>query len=170
MTKTEVLHFMKKIKSYYQNFAIEDYILDEWYDRLKPYSIEDVYKKLDEHLKGEYKNEIPKLHFITRYLKTPTEKVAAERILIKCAYCGEVIELEKHDRHLARHNSIAYIKRNEGRIGKDFNEEKMYNLTEVEFDRLYKRFLESLYVVSIDGKEKDILEKIICVRGVKGEL
>lgn len=163
MTKSEVLHFMKKIKSYYQNFAIEDYILDEWYDRLKPYSIEDVYKKLDEHLNGNYQNEIPKLHFITKFLKTPAEK-SEEKIVIRCAFCGKSIELEKHERHLTRHNSITYIKRNERRIGKVFDETKMYELTEVEFDRLYKKILEALYVVSKDEKEKEILEKIIFVR------
>lgn len=164
MTKTEVLHFMKKIKSYYQNFAIEDYILDEWYDRLKPYNIEDVYKKLDEHLTGKYQNDIPKLHFITRYLKTPKEKYQEQNIIVRCSVCNELVELQRHDRHLARHNSIFYIKKNEHRIGKTFDETKMQDLTEVEFDRLYKKFLEELYVVSTNEPEKERIEKVIFVR------
>ena len=36
MNKIETFHFMEKIKAYYQNFIIEDYVVNEWADKLKP--------------------------------------------------------------------------------------------------------------------------------------
>ena len=50
MTKVEVIHFMEKIKAYYSNFSMKDYVVNEWYDKLKQYDVDDVYQKLDEHL------------------------------------------------------------------------------------------------------------------------
>lgn len=159
MTKSEVVHFMNKIKSYYQNFSTEDYVVDEWYDRLKRYNIDDVYRKFDDHLNGKYRNDIPKLHFITRYLQTPEQKKENKNIQIKCNVCGQVVPLEKHDRHVARHNSIAYIKRNEKKVGQVFDKARMYELTEIEFDRFYNQFLDVLYPKTI-GEERERLEKI----------
>lgn len=161
MTKSETIHFLQKIKAYYQNFIIEDYVVNEWADRLKPYSVDDVYRKFDEHLKGEKKNEIPKIHFITKFLKTPEQKVSSEKINIRCSVCGDIVELAEHDKHLARHNSIIYIKQNENRIGKTFNESKLFEASDTEFDRFYQKFLQELYVISKNQEEKDRLEQII---------
>lgn len=161
MTRKEVISFMEKIKAYYQTFSMENYVINEWYDKLKDYDSGDVLNKLSEHLNGDYKNEVPKLHFITKYLKTPQEKARDEELKIRCMYCNEIIPFEENDKHLARHNSIIYIKSQEARIGKSLNEEKMMLASEEEFERLYKKFLEELYVVSQDQAEKERLEKII---------
>lgn len=161
MTRSETIHFLQKIKSYYQNFIIEDYVVNEWADRLKPYSADDVYRKFDEHLNGERKNEIPKIHFITRFLKTPEQKKASGKINIRCSVCGSIVDLSEHGKHLARHNSIAYIKQNEKRIGKVLNEDKLFEANDAEFDRLYQKFLEEIYVISKSQSEKERIEKII---------
>lgn len=160
MNKIETFHFMEKIKAYYQNFSIEKYVLNEWADKLKPYDINDVYRKLDEHLNGEYKNEIPKLHFITKYLKTPTEKQKTRFFQVLCPNCGGRVNLNDYTSHISRHNSIFYIKKNESRIGKRFDEDKLFKLSDEEFSKLYDCFLEKLYDVS-DGNEKHRIGNII---------
>ena len=68
MTKQEVVTFLERIKANYQSFLQTPYVLEEWYDRLKDYDKEDVYKKFEDHLNGELSSQIPKAHFITRYL------------------------------------------------------------------------------------------------------
>lgn len=161
MTKQEVIHFMEKIKAHYQSFSMESYVINEWYDKLKHYEINDVYKKLDDHLKGEYQNEIPKLHYITKYLQTPTEKKDSEIIKVRCERCGKTILLQEHDLHLARHNSVDYIKKNESNINRSFDKEKLLNATQVEFDRLYDKFIEELYEYTRDLDEKKRLKNII---------
>ena len=99
MTKAEVNSFIKKIKAYYPYFSIDnEEMLDEWATRLKPYDKEDVYRKLEEHLNGERADDIPKLHFITRYLMTIEEKERyKEDYLIRCNLCGRVMYLTEYD-------------------------------------------------------------------------
>ena len=74
MEKKQVIEFMDRIKSHYQEFIIDDFKIKEWYDELKDYSYEDVNKKLDEHLRSEqYGNFIPKVYFLTKFLTKEKE-------------------------------------------------------------------------------------------------
>jgi hypothetical protein len=161
MTKEELKNFMTKIKAHYQEFSTEDYVVKEWYKKLKPFDIEDVEKKFENHLNSEYQKNIPRLNFIVKGLKTPEEKIKTENIRIRCQHCGQTIELEKLDNHIARHNSIFYIKSKEHYLGQSYNEEKMLNAYQVQFDRFYDNFLAELYCKIEEKDEKERLEKII---------
>lgn len=99
MTTTDVQNFIKKIKVYYPYFSVDSAeALDEWNEKLKPYDADDVYRKLEEHLNGDRADEIPKLHFITKYLKTSEEKERAQNdYLVRCNLCGREMYLEEYD-------------------------------------------------------------------------
>ncbi len=99
MTKLEVQDFIKKIKAYYPYFSLDGKeAVDEWASRLKPYEYKDVLNKLEEHLKGERADEPPKLHFITRYLKTIEEKERMGKdYIIYCNLCGKEMYLSTYD-------------------------------------------------------------------------
>lgn len=161
MTRAELQNFMQKIKANYQEFSVEKYVIDEWYNRLKNFDLEDVNKKLEKHLHGEYRKAVPRLNFIVDGLKTPAQKEAEQVIRVKCGYCGCTLELKDLDRHMGRHNSIEYIKLREHYLGEDNNREELMNLTEVYFEKFYKRFLNDLYCVIEDGTEKERIEKLI---------
>ena len=100
MTKAEVQNFIKKIKVYYPYFSLDGKdVVDEWAERLKPYENEDVLRKLEEHLKGEKAEEPPKLHFITKYLKTKEEKERMGKdYLIRCNLCNKEMYLSDYDK------------------------------------------------------------------------
>lgn len=161
MTKTETIHFMQKIKSYYQNFSLEDYMVNEWADRLKEFDIEEAYKKLDMHLNGEYRNEPPKLHYITNALKKTKENLKAADVKVKCSICGKTINYLDFDSHLARHSSVCYIKSREHYLDQHFNEEQMMNAEQEYFDKFYDNFLEKLHERIENGDEKERLKKIL---------
>ena len=99
MTTLEVQEFIKKIKVYYSYFSIDsEEALDEWNSKLKPYDKEDVFRKLEEHLEGDKADEIPKLHFITKYLRTTEEKErASNEYIIRCNLCGKEMYLSDYD-------------------------------------------------------------------------
>ena len=161
MTKVEVTHFLAKIKAYYQNFIMEDYVVDEWADKLKKYDMEDVYKKFDEHLNGDYKSEIPKLHYIIKYLKTKDEKQKVEYYFVKCGVCNKTIHNARYDEHISRHNSVSYIKSREKLLKVKFNEEKLYEMSNQDFNKFYDKFIEELYNVTTEKYEKQRLKNII---------
>ena len=98
MKKIEVMNFIKKIKAYYPVFRLEDEAIDEWIERLKPYSNEDILRKFEEHLNGEYALEPPKLHFLTKFLKTEEEKARVQTdYLIRCNLCGQEMPLSIYE-------------------------------------------------------------------------
>lgn len=162
MNKIETFHFMEKIKAYYQNFIIEDYVVNEWADKLKPYDINDVYMKLDQHLQGEYRNEIPKLHFITRFLKPSSEKGIQKDCYCRCSRCNLNLHINSYSDHIGRHNSIDYIKKNAYRFNNlEINEEFLLQLNQQDFDKFYDDIIEQLVTVVEDDLEKQRLKNII---------
>ena len=100
MDVIEVKKFIEKIKIYYPYFSIDsEEAMNEWNKKLKPYDVADVERKFEEHLAGERANEIPKLHFITKYLRTIEEKERASNdYLIRCNLCGREMYLEDYDK------------------------------------------------------------------------
>lgn len=162
MNKIETFHFMEKIKAYYQNFLIEDYVVNEWADKLKPYDLNDVYMKLDQHLQGEYRNEIPKLHYITRFLKPSSEKGVQKDCYCKCARCNLELHINSYSDHIGRHNAIDYIKKNAYRFDNlEVNEDLLLQKSQQEFDQLYDNIIEQLVDIVEDDSERQRLKNII---------
>lgn len=99
MTKQEVKDLINKIKIYYPLFNLDtEEAMNEWLTRLSPFDNKDVLRKLEEHLSGERADNPPKLHFITKYLKTIEEK---ERMgndyIIYCNLCGREMYLSDYN-------------------------------------------------------------------------
>lgn len=158
MTKQEVVTFLERIKANYQSFSQEGYVLNEWYERLKDYDKEDVYKKFEEHLKGDLGSQIPKIHFITKYLIKSSEKGNQNNYKVLCPNCKKTLSLKDYESHMERHNSIEYMKLHI-KMFKSFNEEKLLKLPEVLFKEKYDEFIEKLCEVLMNKEEKTQSEK-----------
>ena len=75
MTKDETKEILKKIDVTYQtNYMRNEMYVIEWYKELKNFDFEDVYTRLEEHMRSNFSNSVPKLYFLTKGLKTPEEK------------------------------------------------------------------------------------------------
>ncbi|MGN1351317.1 MAG: hypothetical protein ACI4VE_00745 [Clostridia bacterium] len=144
MTKQEVITFLERIKANYQSFLQTPYVLEEWYDRLKDYDKEDVYKKFEEHLNGELSSQIPKAHFITRYLTKSSDKGKEKNYRVICGNCKKVLLLSEYQNHMERHNSIEYMKTHSDMFSV-FNEEKLLKMSEEDFKKIYDPWIEKLY-------------------------
>ena len=160
MTKPEVIHFMQKIKAHYPEFNInEKFIINEWYDKLKKYDINDVYRKLDQHLEGEFQKQPPRLHYITRYLKTPEEKKREQSkdFLIRCNLCHQEMWLSEYEEtHFNKCSSIKYIQNTLKKNGYKAEYEKLENMDNEEFKKLYNKCKELNY----EQRDKVPIKKI----------
>lgn len=156
MTKTEILRFMKKIKAYYQEFSLEDYVIEEWEEGLKPYEKEDVENKFQEHINGSLALEPPKLHFITKFLKTKEEKEKySEDFLIRCDLCKEEMYYSDYigghrDKCLVIMALIPILKKH----GDDVDYKKLDVYEYETLDRLFKKYQPTV------KNNKEILKKI----------
>lgn len=146
MNKTETVHFMQKIKAYYPSFTMEDFKINEWYDRLKPYDVADAYYRFDQHLQGEKQDYEPKLHYITKFLKTPSEKAnetTTGNYIVQCKLCGEWMTLSEHDKkHYPKCLSIKYLQRILEKRGTKVEYEELDALDENKFNAIYNKYME----------------------------
>ena len=136
MTKNETIELIKKIKVYYPIFKIDEFGLEEWSKQLQNYDLADVVNKFEEHLKGSKSDEPPKLHFITKYLRTTEEKERMRNVeyTIQCNLCKRYmtpLEYEEHyDKCLAIQTLLMIYKDKGDNITREMLEQ--YNLNRLE--------------------------------------
>ncbi len=165
MTRDEVKNLFKRIKSNYSTFVADEYKLTEWCKELKDYDETDVHKKLEEHMRSsEYGNSEPKLYFLTKYLKTTSEKNKIEKYLMQCSICKEFIPEEQYDKHYERCLDVEYIiKKRKELFDNDTSEElknAYLNMDQTTFDNKYLEFLDKIYNY-VSDEEKQRIEFII---------
>lgn len=158
MERKDVSIIMKRIKSHYQEFIVDDFKLEEWYKELKDYSLDDVMEKLDLHLKSEqYGNQIPKVYFLTKYLTKEKEKNKKVQINVNCQLCGKKVSLEDYENHYDRCSSIDYLdnqyfKYFEKRLEEN-KKEQLYLVDNDIFNEKYDKMLQ--YILShTDNKDE----------------
>lgn len=164
MELKDVKLILKRIQTNYQNFIVDNYVQSEWYKELKDYSLEDVMEKLEQHFRSEqYGNMIPKVYFLTKYLKKESEKNKdlSSKIILKCSICKENIPFREYDKHYERCASIEYLEIQANKyFGKgSIDKEKYRLLTELDFNSLYDKVLKTVYEKTNDDEEKDRIMK-----------
>lgn len=165
MKKNEVNEILKRIKSNYSDFVIDDYKTNEWNKELKDYDFEDVMKKVEEHMRSEeYGKFPPKLYFLTKYLQTTVQKNTKTNYLLQCNICGEYIPEQIYDEHYQRCMDVDYIVRMREKyfntkITKEMRERYM-NLSQEQFDTKYLEFLGNIYE-DVPEEEQKIINGII---------
>ena len=100
MTKTECTKFLKRVKSYYTIFPLEDYVISEWHAKLKTFDIAKAHKQLDYHLAGQYHQEPPKLYFFAKSLakQRGNEKLKG---YVSCSHCNAKFSVSDMSQWLA---------------------------------------------------------------------
>ena len=163
MEKQETMNILKRIKSHYQEFAIDDFKVNEWHRELQKFDYVDVDLKLDEHLRSEvYGEQIPKLFFLTKHLIPADEKGQIKRYVIHCQNCGAEVPDTLYDKHFARCNATKTIIRD---FKKYFNlnvdEEQLNKLNDAKFEEAYQKYLHRMLDAKIPAFRKQIILKIL---------
>ena len=144
MEKKDTITFMQRIKSYYQEFTIDDFKIQEWHNQLKDYDAEDINERLDKHLKSEtYGDNPPKLNYILAGVLKTKDKEAVRRYDIQCAECGMILDYFSYDDHIRRCNATNYVIREmEKYLNKDVTKDQLNSLDEATFWDKYDAMLQ----------------------------
>ena len=157
MTTNEVQDFMQRIKSHYQEFIIDEFKFNEWYNELKEYDSNDINKKFEEHLKSEtYGNYIPKINFLTKGLRKIGEPgIDKSQIYVRCGRCSKTISLDKKNEHDNLCIDIDFMNfLSEKYLGKPIDKEKCFQMPRQEF---YEKFKKALtYSTSKEPNEEEL--------------
>lgn len=163
MTREETKDFLRRIKQHYQEFTVDDYKINEWHSELKNYDVDDVHKKLEEHLRSEqYGQTIPKVYFLTKYLKTTNEKQIQDKVdyYCSCTICGKYFKLSEYDKHFDRCSSVEFInKQCMDMKDTEIDKEKYFNMSDEEFNAFYDKLLKIVYSNLKDEMQKSAIRK-----------
>ena len=162
MTIKETNQFMERIKSHYQEFIVDDFKIKEWHKELSKFDLEDVNKKLDEHLKSsEYGEYIPKLFFLTKYLIPSKDKGKIKHYVVKCQLCNCDIPDSEYDEHYRRCSSASTIVRDMKlyfNLTVDYQQLMLMN--PIEFEKTYQRYLNKM----LESDKLDMFRRKIIMR------
>lgn len=171
MTYSDTKTLLNKIKSNYQNFYMNEFVVNEWHEELKDYSYEDVLKALDKHFRSEiYGEAIPKAYNLTRHLLKEDEKGRQGIYYVKCQNCGAELQFTDYTTHIDKCNKIQYLKYQALKYNLVLNEpQKLYLISDEQLDNLYDKVL--LYVLknTKDEHERERINKIINHQNVEVE-
>lgn len=155
MELKETKMVLKRIQNNYSSFVVDNYLQSEWHKELSKYDLEDVMEKLEQHFRSEqYGNQIPKLYYLTKYLKTTKEKQEEKVEYIYCNLCHEAFRIDEFDEHYDRCSSVNYfLKQYKKYFEKYLEREKLMNMSEEEFETNYAKLLKIVMERTTDEKE-----------------
>ena len=150
------MEFMKRIKSHYQEFIVDDFKVDEWYKELKDYDFEDVNKKLESHLRSEqYGDSIPKLFFLTKWLEKSKDKGKRLCCEVGCPICKQWFDVDELHSHYERCSSVNYLnKKSLEYKGEELDKELYLNMSYEDFNKKYDEICEYIRKHTKDEDEK----------------
>lgn len=159
MKLNEVKNLIERIDMHYDtNHSKDDDYVKEWYKELKKYDSEDVNRRLEEHLKGEYGNTPPKLYFLIKNLKTPEQKIKMGSIYTNCTLCGCKLNILDFDIHYDRCSKVQFIKDNVKKyLDQEINEDEYYQMSE---EDIIKRWNKIANIV-IQRTDNEILKRAL---------
>lgn len=163
MTLEQTKQLITKIKNHYQTFSINESKVKEWYKYLKKYDYREVLQELEVHLYSQKSDSFPTIYDLTSKLMSDDDKKKnlMEELIFKCPLCGFEDKMLNYDNHISRHNSINYIKSKEKYINRIVNEEKLFEMSQDEFNKFYNIFLKELLLKTPDIIEQDRIKKIL---------
>lgn len=142
MNKNETKKLTNLIKGYYNTqFFIDDYVLQAWYEQLKPYEYDDAIDHLQTYLKT-FPDIAPKPHTFIRGLLTPEEKQKYKNtdIRVACQLCGRWMPLNEYDEHYGKCLDISYLVMVAKQNGQDITREDLEEYPQSTIDRLLKKY------------------------------
>lgn len=142
MNKAETKKLTNLIKGYYNaQFFIDDYVLEAWYEQLKPYELEDAIEHIQEYLK-QNPDTPPKPHTFTRGLLTTEEKRKYKHsdYTVACQLCGRWMPLEEYDSHYSKCLDIEYLVNVAKERGQEITRQDLEEYPQTTIDKLLKKY------------------------------
>lgn len=167
MREKEVISLINECKALYSTYKLmyeDEKIIEEWIEKLSKYERADIYASLERHKDGNYSTKPIVLADLIRNVPTIVEKESKKlgNIKVYCKICCRLLPYEESIEHEDRCRSINYMETQYKRFShKRIDKEKLYNMSQEEFDLRYKAILEHVYNNTTNESEKKVISKIL---------
>lgn len=142
MNKTETKKLTDKIKGYYNSqFFVDEYVIDAWYETMKPYDLDDAIEHIQTYIK-EFPDTPPKPHTFKRGLYTHEEKerIKNSNFTVQCNLCQRWMPLADYDSHYDKCLDIQYLEGVAKQKGEAFTREDLENQPDRVIDALLSKY------------------------------
>lgn len=142
MNKIEVKKLTNLIKGYYNNqFFVDDYVLEAWYETMKPYELDDAIDHIQTYIK-DYPDTPPKPHTFKNGLYTPEEKERMKNTnyTIACNLCHRWMTMSDYEAHYDRCLDIQYLLSVAKQKGEKYTREDLENCKPIVIDKLLEKY------------------------------
>lgn len=142
MNKTETKKLTDKIKGYYNSqFFVDEYVIDAWYETMKPYDLDDAIEHIQTYVK-EFPDIPPKPHTFKRGLYTHEEKMRIKNsdFTVQCNLCGRWMTLDDYDSHYDKCLDIQYLESVAKQKGEAFTRKDLENQPDRVIDALLSKY------------------------------
>lgn len=142
MNKTETKKLTDKIKGYYNSqFFVDEYVIDAWYETMKPYDLDDAIEHIQTYVK-EFPDIPPKPHTFKRGLYTHEEKerIKNSNFTVQCNLCQRWMSLADYDSHYDKCLDIQYLESVAKQKGEAFTREDLENQPDRVIDGLLSKY------------------------------
>ena len=131
----------------------------EWHKVLQPYDYEDVNKALVHFFETDTKQSYPGVYMLIRGLVTKKSKENSKVIKTNCQLCQKEIYLSDYTKHYCRCSSCNYlIDISKKYLDKQLNYEKLFEIPDETFEKIYNKVCKDVYLTMPDGQQKKHLE------------
>lgn len=135
---------MQNIKAHYQNFLVEDYVIEEWYRVLQDYDFDEVMNKFVDHLTGDNYKDLPQVYQLVRDLQTIEEKSKSNevnnQIKVCCNLCERWMNMGEYKNHYARCLDIEYLVKQSEKVEKPTTRNELNKLTQKQIQALIEKY------------------------------
>lgn len=142
MNKMEAKKLTDKIKGYYNSqFFIDEYVIDAWYETMKPYDLEDAIEHIQSYIR-DYPDTPPRPHTFKRGLYTAEEKerMRNANYTVECNLCHRWISIQDYDDHYSKCLDITYLVDVAKQKGEEYSREDLENCTDKVIERLISKY------------------------------
>lgn len=142
MNKVEIKKLTNVIKGYYNNqFFIDEFIVDAWYQTMKPYELDDAIEHIKKYIE-ENPDTPPKPHTFKKGLYTleEKEKMKSSNYTIECNLCHRWMPLNEYDAHYGRCLDIQYLLDVAKQKGEKYTREELENCKPLVIDKLIEKY------------------------------
>ena len=132
MIKTEAKKLTDLIKGYYNTqFFVDEYVIDAWYQTMKPYDLDDAIEHIQVYIK-ENPDTPPKPHTFKRGLYTHEEKerIRNSNYTVECNLCRRWMPLADYESHYDKCLDIQYLVSKAKEKGETLTREDLENQPE----------------------------------------
>lgn len=142
MNKMEAKKLTDKIKGYYNSqFFIDEYVIDAWYETMKPYDLEDAIEHIQSYIR-DYPDTPPRPHTFKRGLYTTEEKerMRNANYTVECNLCHRWISIQDYEDHYSKCLDITYLVDVAKQKGEEYTREDLENCTDKVIERLISKY------------------------------